>query len=112
MLTLLVSGAVSPFENIYAAFVLQGALPAVDVGWLKLCSAFRHESGVRGSARVQGAVAALSGREPWLVHLQVLAGYRGLGLATLEEHVLVQGQPHVVLGSGAHSVFTGDLWNE
>ena len=46
------------------------------------------------------------------VLLQVLARYRVLELATLEEHVLVQGQPHVVLGSGAHSVFTGDLWNE
>ena len=59
-----------------------------------------------------GAGAALRGRELWLVHLQVLARYGGLGLTTLPEHVLVQGQPHVVLGSGAHSVFTGDLWNE
>ena len=59
-----------------------------------------------------GAEAALKGRELWLVHLQVLARYGGLGLTTLEEHVLVQGQPHGVLGTGAHSVVTGDLWNE
>ena len=58
------------------------------------------------------AGAALKGRELWLVHLQVLARYGGLGLATLLEHVLVHGQPHVVLGTGAHSVVTGDLWNE
>ena len=32
VLTLLVSGAVSPFENIQAASVLQGVLPAVVVG--------------------------------------------------------------------------------
>ena len=51
-------------------------------------------------------------QESWLVHLRVLARYRSLGLATLEEHVLVQGQPCVVLESGAHSVFTWDLGNE
>ena len=67
---------------------------------------------MRGGGRVHGRVAALNGREHWLVLLQVLARYGGLGLATLAEHVLVQGQPHGVLGPGAHSVFTGDLWNE
>ena len=59
-----------------------------------------------------GAEAALKGRELWLVHPQVLARYGGLGLTTLPEHVLVLGQPHVVLGTGAHSVVMGDLWNE
>ena len=47
-----------------------------------------------------GAVAALRYREPWLVHLQVLTRYRGLGLTTLEEHVLVQEQHHGVVGPG------------
>ena len=59
-----------------------------------------------------GAEAALKGRELWLVHPQVLARYGGLSLATLPEHVLVQVLPHVVLVTGAHSVVTGDLWNE
>ena len=66
--------------------------------------------------REGGALVGRSGvsqrQESWLVHLRVLARYRSLGLATLEEHVLVQGQPCVVLESGAHSVHTGDLWNE
>ena len=73
--------------------------------------ALRHEDGVRGGVRVHGRVAGLSGREHWLVLLQVLARYRVLELATLEEHVLVQGQHHGVLGLGAHSVVTEDLWN-
>ena len=59
-----------------------------------------------------GAWLLSAGRVLWLVLLQVLARYGGLGLATLEEHVLVQGQPHSVLGPGAHSVVTGDLWDE
>ena len=63
-----------------------------------------------------GALTGRSGvsqrQESWLVHLRVLARYRSLGLATFEEHILVQGQPCVVLKSGAHSVHTGDLWNE
>ena len=57
-------------------------------------------------------MASLSGRSLGLSILRVLARYRSLGLATFEEHVLVQGQPCVVLESGAHSVYTGDLWNE
>ena len=57
-------------------------------------------------------MASLSGRSLGLSILRVLARYRSLGLATFEEHVLVQGQPCVVLESGAHSVHTGDLWNE
>ena len=65
-------------------------------GWLKLCSASKHESVEREGGRLEGAVASLSGRS--------------LGLATLEEHVLVQ--LSVVLEYGAHGVHTGDLWNE
>ena len=57
-------------------------------------------------------MASLSGKSLGLSLLHVLARYRSLGLATFEEHVLVQGQPCVVLESGAHSVFMGDLWNE
>ena len=67
----------------------------------------QHEDGVRDGFRVHGRVAGLSGREHWLVLLQVLARYRVLELATLEEHVLVQGQHHGVLGLGAHSVVHG-----
>ena len=63
MLTLLVSGAVSPFENIQAASVLQGTLPAKVVGCLMLLSASRHEEGVRGVVPNHGRVAALHGRE-------------------------------------------------
>ena len=73
--------------------------------------ALRHEVGVRDDVRVHWGVAALSGTEHWLVLLQVLARYRVLELATLEEHVLVQGQHHGVLSLGAHSVVTEDLWN-
>ena len=73
--------------------------------------ALRHEDGVRGGVRVLGRVADLSGREHWLVLLQVLARYRVLEFATLEEHVLVQGQHHGVLGLGAHSLVMEDLWN-
>ena len=57
-------------------------------------------------------MASLSGRSLGLSILRVLARYRSLGLATFEEHVLVQGQLSVVLEYGAHSVHTGDLWNE
>ena len=57
-------------------------------------------------------MAALRGRELRRVHPQVLARYGGLGLASLPEHVLALGQPHDVLGTGAHSMVTGDLWNE
>ena len=74
--------------------------------------ALRHEDGVRGAVRVHWRVADLSGREHWLVLLQVLARYKVLELATLKEHVLVQGQHHGVLDLGAHSVVTGDLWAE
>ena len=57
-------------------------------------------------------MAALRGRELRRVHPQVLARYGGLGLASLPEHVLALGQPHDVLGTGAHSMVTGDLWDE
>ena len=76
-----------------------------------LFSAIKHEEGVREGVLVHERVAALGGREHWLVHLQVLARYKVLGLATLKEHVLVQGQHHGVLGLAAHSVVTEDLWN-
>ena len=55
-------------------------------------------------------MASLSGRILGWSILRVLARYRSLGLATFEEHVLVQ--LSVVLEYGAHSVHTGDLWNE
>ena len=77
-----------------------------------LFSAIKHEEGVREGVLVHERVAALGGREHWLVHLQVLARYRVLGLATLKERVLVKGQHYGVLDLGAHSVVTGDLWNE
>ena len=65
-----------------------------------------------GECARSGAVAALRGRELRRVHPQVLARYGGLGLASLPEHVLALGQPHDVLSTGAHSMVTGDLWNE
>ena len=74
--------------------------------------ALKHEVGVQDLVREHRRVADLCSREYWLVLLLVLARYRVLDPATLEEHVLVRGQPRVVLGSGAHSMFTGDLWNE
>ena len=77
-----------------------------------LFSAIKHEEGVREGVLVHERVAPLGGREHWLVPLQVLARYKVLGLATLKEHVLVQGQHHGVLDLGAQSVVTGDLWNE
>ena len=52
-------------------------------------------------------MASLSGRSLGLSVLRVLARYRSLGLATLEEHVLVQRQHHGVLGVGAHGVVHG-----
>ena len=55
-------------------------------------------------------MASLSGRSLGLSILRVLARYRSLGLATLEEHVIVQ--LSVVLEYGAHGVHTGYLWNE
>ena len=64
MFRLCVSGTVSPTENIVAAFVPQGALPAKIVGWLMLFSTSKYEEGVRGDVPVHGRVAALSGREP------------------------------------------------
>ena len=69
--------------------------------------ALGHEDGVRSVVRVLGRVADLSGREHLLVLLQVLARYRVLEFATLEEHVLVQWQHHGVLGLGAHGKVHG-----
>ena len=60
-----------------------------------------------GECARSGAVAALRGRELRLIHPQVLARYGGLGLASLPEHVLALGQPHDVLGTGAHSMSRG-----
>ena len=73
--------------------------------------ALKHEVGVQDLVREHGRVVAdLCSREYWLVLPLVLARYRVLDPATLEEHVLVQ--LSVVLEYGAHGMHTGDLWNE
>ena len=70
--------------------------------------ALKHEVGVKDLIREHRRVVAdLCSREYWLVLLLVLARYRVLDLATLEEHVLVQRQHHGVLGLGAHGVGHG-----
>ena len=69
--------------------------------------ALKHEVGVQDLVREHRRVADICSREYWLVLLLVLARYRVLDPATLEEHVLVQRQHHGVLGVGAHGVVHG-----
>ena len=80
--------------------MLQGRFLPRDKAVLKLCSALRHECGELGGCACDGAVAALRGRELRRVYPQVLARYKGLGLASLLKHVLALGQPLRVLVLG------------